>query len=79
MTSAATGVRAAPCRHFRDKRMFVAGQTALVRVGPPAATAPVFCWCTRTLTALGADDRPVAWAACSRPERACYAPPGPTA
>jgi hypothetical protein len=53
------------CRHFRTKKMFIPAQAADVdEDGAP-------CWCNRTMTPLGRDDRPAAPRTC-REGRACF-------
>lgn len=53
------------CRHLRTKTMYVPGQSADVRTRiADGAPGEPHCWCNRTMTEVGRDDRPVALGRC---------------
>lgn len=66
-----------PCKHLRTKRLFIP-DLALDGPGVPAPMpqreAVCQCWCTRTMTALGLDQRHVTPRTCTDPQRPCYRP-----
>jgi len=60
------------CKNLRTKKMYIPAQAEDVFVrekGEFTDDAP--CWCNRTLTETGPDDRPVGVRICSR-ERSCF-------
>lgn len=62
------------CRHLRTKTLYVPEQAAEAEAHPHEATTARQCWCNKTMTAVGLDDRRVNPEACSNPERPCYQP-----
>jgi hypothetical protein len=60
------------CKHLRTKKMFIpvpAATELREREQPSEGTSP--CWCNRTLTETGPDDRPVNPDIC-RLDRECF-------
>jgi hypothetical protein len=60
------------CKHIRTKKMFIPALEDEVFTpsdGKPAHSA--HCWCNRTLTEVGPDDRGVAIPLCD-PSRSCF-------
>jgi hypothetical protein len=65
------------CLHLRSKTMFIpaAPETTAAEEEQQAGRARLnHCWCNRTLTEVGMDDRPVGPESC-QPGRACYTAP----
>ena len=60
------------CKHLRTKAMFT-GSTPEEALGEKDGedAAPRYCWCNRTQTVVGVDDRPVHRADCV-PGRSCF-------
>lgn len=59
------------CRFFRNKHMFVPEQ-AVTALEPTENAAVAHCWCNRTMTCIGEDDRIVSLESCSNVSRTCY-------
>lgn len=60
------------CRHLRIKTLYVPAQGSdKFGITDEAATAR-HCWCNKTMTPVGLDDRRVNVEACSDPTRSCY-------
>lgn len=63
---------ASVCKHLRTKKMFIPAQADEVFARDKGAfTDTSHCWCNRTLTETGPDDRQVALQICS-PGRPCF-------
>lgn len=62
------------CRHLRTKILYVPGQAALVGEDAEEAGQARHCWCNKTMTPVGLDDRRVNAEACAEPTRPCYQP-----
>ncbi|HET7626076.1 MAG TPA: hypothetical protein VFM25_12505, partial [Verrucomicrobiae bacterium] len=60
------------CQHLRAKKMYIPAQADEIF---PANGEPVdycgHCWCNRTLSEVGADDKQVGLQICN-PSRACF-------
>jgi len=63
---------APPCRHLRNKGMYVysEGQS---RDAHPDYDNTIY-WCLKTMKEFGPDDEMVAGLDCRNPERSCYEP-----
>ncbi len=59
------------CRHLRNKSMFIPALAEDPPADPEASERSGHCWCNRTLTETGPDDRPVGTRTCS-PARSCF-------
>jgi hypothetical protein len=59
------------CRFFRSKTMFVSAER-VEGTDDEESAAAAYCWCNRTMTEIGQDDRLVGLRACSDPERRCH-------
>jgi hypothetical protein len=60
------------CRHLRTKKMYVPAQADEVFSKEAGETGYCgHCWCNRTLSEVGFDDRPVNISACN-PSRSCF-------
>ena len=61
-----------PCKHLRTKKLFIPEleQDALKKRKTIGATE--HCWCSKSMTEVGLDDRRVALDLCSRSDRQCY-------
>jgi hypothetical protein len=64
--------QAAPCRHLRNKGMYVYsdGQGGV----PHEDYDNTIYWCLKTMKEYGPDDEMVAGPDCRNPERSCYEP-----
>ena len=60
------------CHYLRTKTLYIPEQAgeAFAVAGTPKTSAQ--CWCNKTLTALGPDDRVAGPKACCDPLRPCY-------
>ncbi len=60
------------CRHLRTKKMYIPAQAdeVLAQENGEFTQSP-HCWCNRTLTETGPDDKQVGLQPCSR-SRACF-------
>jgi hypothetical protein len=63
-----------PCRHFRNKKMFISTQAASALSLDFDPNASAYCWCNKTMTEIGTDDELVNLCACADACRACYEP-----
>jgi hypothetical protein len=70
--SAPEAPRTAPCRHLRNKGMYVYTDIALGDAHDDYDTA--MYWCLQTMKGFGPDDEPVRGDDCRNPERSCYEP-----
>ncbi len=61
-----------PCRYFRNKKMFIPTQADSALELDPAEPVVTQCWCNRTLSELGHDERLATLTACSDPRRGCF-------
>lgn len=61
-----------PCRHLRTKKLYIPELNADALKGKESAGASEHCWCNKTMTEVGFDDRRVSPISCSRQDRACY-------
>jgi hypothetical protein len=60
------------CKYLRTKKMFIPAQADEVFAREQGAyTDSSHCWCNRTLTETGPDDRPAGLQICS-PSRTCF-------
>jgi len=60
------------CRHLRTKKMYVPAQADELFTETAEETGPSgHCWCNRTLTEVGPDNRQVGFQVCSR-SRPCF-------
>ena len=60
------------CRHLRTKKMYIPAQADEVFAkGADAAESSGHCWCNRTLTEVGLDDKLAGLKDCS-PSRSCF-------
>ena len=61
------------CKHLRTKKMFIPAEADEVfpAAGAEAERAAGHCWCNRTLSEVGADDRQVS-IDISNPSRTCF-------
>jgi hypothetical protein len=61
------------CKHLRTKKMYIPAEAD--EVFPAAGTEPEHaaghCWCNRTLSEVGLDDRQVSIPICN-PSRTCF-------
>jgi hypothetical protein len=62
------------CRHLRTKVLYVPEQAAEASTSSSEAEVSRHCWCNKTMTPLGLDDRRVGLELCSDPTRRCYQP-----
>lgn len=62
------------CRHLRNKVMYVPGREATNFADESESPAASYCWCNKTMTEIGTDNRLVSPEGCSSPERTCYQP-----
>jgi hypothetical protein len=60
------------CKYFRTKKMFIPAlaDESSAHESPEVGYSS-HCWCNRTLTETGPDDRPVAGGICN-PDRSCF-------
>jgi len=61
-----------PCRHLRTKKMYVPAQEDAAFSEKFDPNSFSHCWCNRTMTETGDDDRLVSFRTCSDPQRRCY-------
>lgn len=60
------------CRHLRTKKMYIPAEAHDVFTSPGQECEFCgHCWCNRTLTEVGLDDRQVAIQLCG-PSRSCF-------
>jgi hypothetical protein len=61
------------CRHLRTKKMYIPAQADEVfsATGEAAADCAGHCWCNRTLTEVGLDDKLAGLQDCN-PSRSCF-------
>jgi hypothetical protein len=64
-----------PCRYLRTKKMYVSAQEGAAFSNKFDPNSFSHCWCNRTMTEIGEDDRLVSFRACLSPERRCYTAP----
>jgi hypothetical protein len=64
-----------PCRYLRTKKMYVPAQEGAAFSNKFDPNSFSHCWCNRTMTEIGEDDKLVSYRACLSPERRCYAAP----
>lgn len=64
------------CLHLRTKTLYVPEQAAESELDASEAGTARHCWCNKTMTPVGLDDRRVNTEACSDPARTCYQPGG---
>jgi hypothetical protein len=62
------------CRHLRTKTLYVPEQAAQAEQEASEALTARHCWCNKTMTPVGLDDRRVNLEACCDPTRSCYQP-----
>ncbi len=62
------------CRHFRSRNMFVPGGDKQSLPEDVASIVSHYCWCNKTMTEVGEDDRLVEREDCAREARICYRP-----
>jgi hypothetical protein len=60
------------CRHLRTKTLYVPAQAAEAALDASEAGTARHCWCNKTMTPVGLDDRRVNSEACADPQRSCY-------
>lgn len=63
------------CRHLRTKTLYAPEQAAEQEENAIEAATARHCWCNKTMTPVGLDDRRVNIEQCSDPKRACYRAP----
>jgi hypothetical protein len=61
-----------PCRYLRTKKMYVPAQEDAAFSNKFDPNSFSHCWCNRTMTEIGEDDKLVSFRACLSPERSCY-------
>jgi hypothetical protein len=61
-----------PCRYLRTKRLFIPNLATDAFAQSERRDEICQCWCNRTMTELGLDDRQVSFQYCTDPARACY-------
>jgi hypothetical protein len=61
-----------PCRHFRNKKMYVPGMEDSALALEPDPNGLTHCWCNRTQREIGVDDGLVNLRNCALPERTCF-------
>lgn len=59
------------CKHLRNKKMYTPGPETDLHRPEEAFSNASHCWCNRTMTEVGPDDRPVGNESCSR-ARSCH-------
>lgn len=59
------------CQHLRTKKMFIPAQAAEAFSPPAEEQGSPHCWCVRTMTEVGPDDRQVGLEMCN-PHRRCF-------
>ncbi len=62
------------CRHLRTKTLYVPEQAAEAESDATEAATARHCWCNKTMTPVGLDDRRVTAETCADPKRSCYLP-----
>jgi hypothetical protein len=61
------------CRYFRTKKMYLAGfEGSDADETGESGPQPGHCWCNKTMSPVGEDDRLVSSVDCASCERACY-------
>ena len=60
------------CRHLRTKKLYVPSLSAEALQDKQQAGASAHCWCNKTMTEIGFDDKRVSVATCSPSDRDCY-------
>jgi hypothetical protein len=61
-----------PCRYLRTKKMYVSVQEEAAFSEKFDPNSFSHCWCNRTMTEIGEDDKLVSYRGCLSPERSCY-------
>ncbi|HEV3410086.1 MAG TPA: hypothetical protein VG095_07320, partial [Chthoniobacterales bacterium] len=61
-----------PCRHLRTKKMYVPAQEEAAFSDKFDPNSFNHCWCNRTMTEIGEDDRLVSFRGCTNPQRRCF-------
>lgn len=61
-----------PCSHLRTKKMFIPAQADEAFDEKALPGSDSFCWCNRSMTEIGPDDRLVNGPDCSKSSRICY-------
>jgi hypothetical protein len=59
------------CKHLRTKKMYIPAQADEVFQADGGAEHVGHCWCNRTLSEVGVDDRQVSIPICN-PSRSCF-------
>ena len=65
---------AAPCRHLRNKGMYVYSDGSDESTGYDEDDDHSVYWCLKTMKNFGPDDEMVAGRDCRNPSRSCYEP-----
>ncbi len=60
------------CKHLRTKRLFIPALAADAFSLEEDPHEVVQCWCNKTMTELGRDDRHVSYEDCSDEKRSCF-------
>jgi hypothetical protein len=60
------------CKYLRTKKMYVPAQEHEVFATTGEESGCGHCWCNRTMTEVGPDDRPVGPELCSSSGRSCF-------
>lgn len=61
-----------PCKYLRTKRLFIPALAADAFSLEENPHEVVQCWCNKTMTEVGLDDRHVSYEDCTEPKRSCY-------
>ena len=61
-----------PCRYLRTKKMYVSVQEDAAFSNKFDPNSFSHCWCNRTMTEIGLDDKLVSFRGCSTSGRRCY-------
>jgi len=67
-------MNALPCKHLRTKRLFIPDLATDAFAQAEHMDEVRQCWCNKTMTEVGLDDRHVTYDACTNAKRACYRP-----
>ena len=59
------------CRHLRTKKMYIPAQADEVFAARDDSESSCHCWCNRTLTEVGLDDKLAGLHDCN-PSRSCF-------
>ena len=61
-----------PCKYLRTKRLFIPSVAVDAFTHTNEYGAVCQCWCNKTMTEIGLDQRHVAYEYCTDPKRRCY-------